>query len=312
MSRDVMSPYMTRPYVIPVTNNMSSSFMPGDFSLRHRSNSSLSTGSSKSGNVGPKSSKKMRRTIKLCSPVLFNKCENKEALPLNGLPLTVLKNIAEELSFADAKTFRSLSKKLYMAEKATRIGRKKLSVTILRKLFPEDFLKSKDRVAKDDSCVGLLQVAVPLQKFLHMNPMSSLNEVDLTGISSFSSQCFERIVQSVDIKSAFQNVGKLDLHNCVLKVSNLEWLSRLMPAVWFIVISPGQILFRPGVDDRELSKDEKCRLLGMLDATQRTGPQSKISNIMRLPSTICGNNNLLQIIALLTHLFTKLEIIRME
>ncbi|KAI1731244.1 hypothetical protein Ddc_00048 [Ditylenchus destructor] len=291
---------------------MSSSFMPGDFSLRHRSNSSLSTGSSKSGNIGPKSSKKMRRTIKLCSPVLLNKCENKEAFPLNRLPLTVLKNIADELSFADAKTFKSLSKKFYLAEKATRIGRKKLSVTILRKLFPDDFPKSKDRVTKDNSCVGLLQIAAPLQKFLHMNPMSSLNEVDLTGISSFSHQCFERIIQSVDIKSAFLNVGKLDLRDCVLKLSNLEELSRLMPAVWFIVISPGQIVLRPGVDDLEISKEEKCRLLGMLDATQRTVPQSEMSNIVRLPSSIYGNNKLLHIIALLTHLFTKLEIIRME
>jgi hypothetical protein len=69
----------------------------------------------------------------------------------------------------------------------TRYSRKKISVDLLRKLFPDEPLpgRNNNNTPIDHKCAGMMQVMRPLRRTLRSSPPRNINEMDLSELSAF-------------------------------------------------------------------------------------------------------------------------------
>jgi len=160
-----------------------------------------------------------------------------------------------------------------------------------------------------DNGIGILEAVGPLRMLFRNTPSRALKEVDLSGFSSLRVHHFTDILESIDAKSLFKNVYKLNVQNCVLELKDLEWLSRLMPQVWFIVVSAEHIILPEKMDDSGMGDKETNQLTEMLERCDGNS-SAVIQTLSSLPSR--NSKCRLQIISQLTRLFSKLELIQLE
>jgi len=231
-----------------------------------------------------------------------------DVFPLNKLPVTVLSCVVEQLNFENACSLRLVSNKFKEAELMARHKRKRLSGTLLRRLFPRRQYSS----ARAACGYGLLALAIQFKRLLHVTPPGALRIVDLSKVSSIGDSHLLDIIQSLNAEALFRNVTKLIVGCCVIDNNELGALSELMPDVWSIRIDPKFVML-DGNDNEvtDLNNTEKKRLHRIVANHGVCSPRfSRASKNVDHPPRLRGR--MLNVTALLVHLFPKLESLHMN
>ncbi|KAL3082134.1 hypothetical protein niasHT_037024 [Heterodera trifolii] len=229
---------------------------------------------------------------------LVNQC----SFPIDQLPLNALVIVASQLPFKDFKRVGTISKQFNRAQRMTRFSRKRVSVDLLRKLFPDEV---PDTDVEDDDgterSVGMMEVMDPLRQHLRSSPPRNIREVDMSKFSSFRESHFVELFRSISNgRELFTEVRRLNVQKCVIELRDMEFLAQLMPKVWYIRCSGQTLVIPEDIDQSKLA----------LSVEQMRQLHAKLDNFDYVASKC--NKKHLWFINKLTELFAELEIIQLD
>ncbi|KAI3419696.1 hypothetical protein GPALN_004126 [Globodera pallida] len=219
--------------------------------------------------------------------------------PLEQLPLNTLVIVASQLPFKDFKNVGMISKQLNRAQRITRFSRKRVSVDMLRKLFPDEVPDSK--MDGTERSIGMLEMMNPMRQHLRSSPPRNIREVDLSEFSSFRESHFVELFRSISNgRDLFSDVRRLNVQKCVMELRDMDFLAQLMPKVWHIRCSAQSLVIPQETEQQQMA----------LNAEQMRQLRAKLENF-DVVSRQCTKKHL-WFITKLIEMFAELEVIQLD